>query len=51
MGIKISKIITAGDWFKIAILLVVLIICWTWVYQEWQKPILPPEWARQALAE
>lgn len=51
MNIKINNIMTKSDWFKISLLLVISIICWVWVYQEWQKPILPPEWTQQALAE
>ena len=35
------------DWTKIGILIVVAIIAWTWVYIEYQKPILPPEWQQE----
>lgn len=51
MSIKLNNIMTKADWFKIGILLVVSIICWAWVYREYQKPILPPDWNKQALAE
>ncbi|MDD2807291.1 MAG: hypothetical protein PHW95_02085 [Patescibacteria group bacterium] len=47
MTIKLKDVITKADWIKIIILIVVSIGCWTWVYVEFQKPIVPPSWANE----
>ena len=44
MSVKFSNAVTKTDWLKISVLLVVSVICWTWVWTEYQKPILPPGW-------
>lgn len=51
MSLKFSDIITKTDWVKIIILLIVAIICWYWVYKEYQKPIIPPEWEQTLIEE
>jgi len=45
--VKFRDVFTKTDWVKIAILLIVAIICWTWVWREYQKPITPPQWQQQ----
>jgi len=44
MAIKFSDVVTKADWTKIIILLVISTICWVWVWNEYKKPIIPPEW-------
>ncbi|MBI3290820.1 hypothetical protein HYZ76_00895 [Candidatus Falkowbacteria bacterium] len=44
MTLKLNDVVSKSDWTKIIILLVVAVICWGWVWTEWQKPIIPPEW-------
>jgi lipoprotein signal peptidase len=44
MGIKFSNIVNKTDWVKIIILLIISVACWAWVWHEYQKPILPPDW-------
>lgn len=45
--IKVSNVVTKGDMVKITLLLVVATVCWVWVYKEYKKPIIPPEWDRE----
>jgi len=47
MTIKFYEVFSKADWAKIIILLIVAVICWVWVYKEYQKPIIPPEWDQQ----
>ncbi|MFA6410927.1 MAG: hypothetical protein WCW26_05145 [Candidatus Buchananbacteria bacterium] len=47
MTIKINDIVSKSDWLKITILLVTAVICWVWVWREYQKPIIPPEWQQE----
>lgn len=44
MSIKLNDVVTKADWIRISILLVVSVACWAWVWTEYQKPIIPPEW-------
>jgi hypothetical protein len=44
MNIKFSKIFEKKDIIKVTVLLVISIICLFWVWLEFQKPIIPPEW-------
>ena len=41
MTIKLDDIISKSDWLKITALLIISAGCWVWVWQEYQKPILP----------
>lgn len=47
MGIKFKDVVSKTDWTKITILLVISIGCWIWVWNEYQKPIIPPEWEKE----
>jgi len=47
MSIKFSSVVTKADWAKITILIIVAAICWGWVWREYQKPIIPPEWEQE----
>jgi len=47
MTIKFNDIVSKSDWLKISILLVIAVICWLWVWHEYQKPIMPPEWQQE----
>jgi tetrahydromethanopterin S-methyltransferase subunit C len=44
---KFYQVLTKSDWLKIIILLIVAIIFWAWVYIEYSKPVIPPEWQKQ----
>jgi len=44
MTIKLNDVVTKADWIKISVLLVISVICWTWVWNEYQKPIIPEDW-------
>lgn len=41
MTIKFNDIVSKADWIKISILIIISAGCWIWVWQEYQKPILP----------
>lgn len=41
MAIKFTDVITKADWVKITILIIVAAFFWTWVWIEFQKPIIP----------
>lgn len=45
--VKFKDVFSKADWVKIGILLVAAIICVVWVYREYQKPIIPPEWEQE----
>ena len=47
MSIKFKDVMTKGDWVKMTILVILAVVCWTWVWIEYQKPIIPPEWETQ----
>ncbi len=47
MSVKFKDAFSKADWVKVSILIIVAIICWIWVYKEYQKPIIPPEWAQE----
>ncbi|MFA6255161.1 MAG: hypothetical protein WC675_04005 [Patescibacteria group bacterium] len=47
MSIRFNEIITKADWAKIIILVVISTICWIWVWREYQKPVIPPEWDQE----
>lgn len=49
MAIKLSDVVSKTDWAKIIILLVVSVSCWIWVWREYQKPIIPPEWGQEVV--
>ncbi len=49
MPIHFRDVVTKTDWIKIGILVTVAAGCWTWVYLEYQKPIIPPEWIEASL--
>jgi hypothetical protein len=51
MTVKLSDVIPKGDFVKIGILIIISVICWVWVWREYQKPIIPPEWEQQLKAE
>ena len=46
MSIKFHDVFSKADWIKIVVLATIAIICWVWVYKEYQKPIIPPEWSQ-----
>jgi hypothetical protein len=48
---KFTDVFTKADWIKVTILVVISVICWTWVWREYQKPIIPPEWEQEFLVE
>ena len=50
MSIKFSNIFNKTDWLKMTILIIVAIIAWVFVYREYQKPIIPPEWEKELTA-
>lgn len=41
MTIKFSDVVSKADIIKISTLLLVSVVCWGWVWYEYQKPILP----------
>ena len=47
MRIKFTDVLNRGDLIKMIILLIISILCWTWVWHEFKKPILPPEWEQE----
>jgi len=49
MTLKFRDVVTKTDWLKISILVITAVILWVWVYHEYQKPIIPPEWDRDFL--
>ena len=51
MKIKFNDVMTKGDWAKMTILVVISVICWVWVWVEWQKPVISPEWEAQINAD
>jgi len=51
MSVKFTDVFSKTDWIKITILVVVATICWIWVWQEYQKPVIPPEWEEELLAQ
>lgn len=51
MTIKFSDVVSKTDWAKIIILVVISTICWVWVWTEYQKPIIPPEWEKELMAQ
>lgn len=44
MTIRFRDIMTRTDWMKVTVLVAVAVGFWVWVYREYQKPIIPPEW-------
>jgi len=50
MSLKFTDVFSKTDWVKISILAVVSIILWIWVYREYQKPIIPPEWNQELIS-
>ncbi len=50
MTIKFSDVVSKTDFAKLSILIVVAIGCWIWVWTEYQKPILPPEFEQNYLS-
>lgn len=51
MTIKFTDVVSKTDWTKMIILLVVSVVCWSWVWREYQKPIIPPEWEQEFITE
>lgn len=47
MGVKFSDAFSKIDWLKLTILIIVAVIAWIFVYREYKKPIIPPEWTEQ----
>jgi len=44
MIIQLQQFMTRRDWAYLTFLLVVTTILWTWVWREYQKPIVDPSW-------
>ncbi|MDX9893756.1 MAG: hypothetical protein RB292_05125 [Patescibacteria group bacterium] len=41
MAIRLNEVVSKSDWVKIIILIIVAVVCWGWVWVEFQKPIIP----------
>ena len=44
MTLRFRDTMTKADWMKMTVLIAVATVCWVWVWREYQKPVLPPEW-------
>lgn len=48
---KLQQFMTTKDWVQLSILVVVSGALWTWVWIEYKKPIVDPEWYASVTVE
>ncbi|MFA6215466.1 MAG: hypothetical protein WC768_02780 [Patescibacteria group bacterium] len=51
MSVKFSDVMTKSDWLKMSVLLIVAVGCWIWVWTEYQKPMIAPDWESRVISQ